>query len=116
MTDLIDIDIPSEFIDLCRDWAGGTNCMLRAIDSTGGLTLGTRRPYSDDVSRYLTDHEWHVSLWSSLSCNIRGIIRMIEKGSNDPESLSDLRSFEEFADETEDFLRKSYGLTNSEAV
>lgn len=112
--DLIEIDIPDEFLDLCEGWAGDTDCMLRAVSSTGGLTLGTNRPYSDDVGRYMTDAEWHVHLWNRLSSDLGYVARLAERDSH--EDAGSLREFEAFADDVADRLRAEYGLLNSEIV
>lgn len=108
MTDqLIDVEIPAEFIELCSGWAGDTDCMLRAIDSTGDLTLGTIRPRDDDGAP-MSDRAWHASLWSSLGCDIRYCVRMARKGGH--EDLPALQAFEEFADSTHEMLCREYGL------
>lgn len=106
--DLVEIEFPPEFLELCHGWAMDSECMLRAIDSTGNLTLGSIRPYDSDEGRNLTDQEWHVSLWSALGCDIRACIRLAEKSNSD--DLDELRRFEQFAEYTEDQLRKAYGL------
>lgn len=115
---LINVDVPPEFIRLCHGWAGDMDCMLRAIDSTGGLTIGTIRPYYRDPGRYLTDQEWHISLFRSLSCDIRYCIRMAEKSeaTDVAGDLSGLRSFEQWADNTTLNLRNQYGLNDSDVV
>ena len=59
------IEIPAEFRLLCSDWAGGLDCMLRAIASTGGLTLGNMRPEGCD-----TPEKWYLHLWRDLSSDI----------------------------------------------
>jgi hypothetical protein len=108
MTDhLIDVEIPAEFIELCSGWAGDTDCMLRAIDSTGDLTLGSRCPLNDD-GEPMTGREWHASLWSSLSCDVAYCRRMAEK-SNHEDAVA-LQAFEEFADETHEMLCREYGI------
>jgi hypothetical protein len=111
---LIDVEIPVRFIALCRYWAGDTSCMLRAISSSGDLTLGTNRPYNTDVKRHLTDQEWHLSLWISLSCDVMRAARDAEKSGQ--RAARSLREFEEFAGETADRLRAAYKLKDSEAV
>lgn len=111
---MIEVQIPSEFVALCSDWAGDTSCMLRAIDSAGSLTLGTIRPYSTDAGRHLTDEEWQVSLFDSLASDVRYTARMAEQGQY--EDADALRRFETFADETAAKLRTAYGLQDSEVV
>ncbi len=112
--ELLTIEIPALFKRLCGEWAGDTGCMLRAIESMGDLTLGTIRPFNHDVGRYLTDQEWHLSLWTSLSGDLSYLSRMAEK--SDHKSAKRLRWFESFADETVESLRVAYNLEDSEAV
>lgn len=104
---LIEVDIPIEYLALCSGWAGDVDCMLRAIDSTGGLTLGSRRPLDDDDNP-MSDRQWHASLWSSLSCDIAYCRRMAEKSGH--EDAASLQEFEDFADATHEMLRREYGL------
>ena len=104
---LIEIEIPYEFAELCSGWAGDTDCMLRAINSTGDLTLGTRRPLDDDDTP-MSDQAWHASLWSSLSCDVAYCRRMAEKSGH--EDMPALREFEDFADETHEMLCREYGI------
>lgn len=95
--ELLEIEIPAEFLDLCRGWAGGTDCMLQAIDSTGSLTLGTDRPWNYDADRPMNDHEWHRSLYSSLSSDIAYNRKLAEK-SGDTDDAWQLNNFEQWAD------------------
>jgi hypothetical protein len=88
--------------------------MLRAIESTGDLTLGTIRPFSHDSGRHLTDQEWHVSLWTAMSGDLSYLARMAGKGGH--KSAKRLRRFEAFADETVEALRVAYNLKDSEVV
>lgn len=104
---LVEVDIPDEYLELCNGWAGDASCMLRAIDSTGGLTLGSIRPRDDD-GMPMTDEAWHVSLFDSLSCDVAYNARLAEKSNHDDATA--LREFETWADATADMLRKSYGL------
>jgi hypothetical protein len=116
MTDveLRDIEIPGEYLDLCTAWHSGLNCKLYAVASTGALTLGSRRPWGDFVDRYLTDTEWHVSLWNDLESDVRYAADMAERNSHEDEQA--LREFEAFCERTADELRTAYGLEESEAV
>jgi hypothetical protein len=111
---LIPIDIPIKYIRICQNWHGNADCMLYAIISTGGLTLGTNRPYNYDIHRYLTDEEWHVSLWSSLASDIAYNANIAEK--NNSRDAKMLRRFEKFVDDVELILRTKYQLLDSEAV
>jgi hypothetical protein len=112
--ELLTIEIPPLFKRLCREWAGDTGCMLRAIESTGDLSPGTIRPFSHDAGRHLTDQEWHLSLWTGLSGDLSDLARTAEKCEH--KSAKRLRWFEAFADETVEALRVAYGLEDSEVV
>ena len=114
--ELVEIDIPGEFIDLCNGWAGESDCRLRAIDSTGGLTIGNRHRWNNDVNRFLTDQEQHLSLWCDLQCDIRYCLRLMSKNGNHHPDFDAMSRFETFAEETEASLRETYGLQDSEAV
>lgn len=117
---MLEAKIPDEFIAVCNCWAGSMGCMLRAIDSSGGLTIGTIRPYSNDASRYYTDEEWHLSLWGSLCSDIRYYIRLSEKNPDsnpDPDvGIEALKLFLEFAEAKELELRNAYNLEESSIV
>lgn len=57
---LVEITMPDEFVRLANEWHSGQACILYAAGSSGGLYLGSIRPWEDD--RPLTDQEWHHSL------------------------------------------------------
>lgn len=109
---LREIDIPSEFVELCGGWAGDTDCMLRAINSTGGLELGTEshRPLNDD-DEPMTDMEWQVHIFSCLSCDVGRIVRSIEKRQAEFPDFDTLKRFEDWADQIVDELNEEYGLS-----
>ena len=123
-TDLIPLDsieIPPEYIALCADWHSGQDCMLYAVASTGGLTMGSIRPYDDGLP--LSDEEWYLSIWNSLSTDIAYCVRQAKKtreqfAENEAaeewaetcSDVDDLSSFERFADDICEKLAKSYGL------
>lgn len=110
MTDtLIEVEVPSQFVALCGQWAGSETCRLRAIDSTGGLTMGSIRPYNSDEGRMMTDQEWHYSLFSDLSCDIAYYRRMAEKAGMKRDARR-LAEFEEWADRQCEMLAREYGL------
>jgi len=108
-TELLDIGIPAEFIALCDDWAGDTDCMLRAISSMGGLYLGSRRPRDDDGNP-MSDQAWHAHLFGSLFCDIAYCRRMAEESGH--EDAPALAEFEAWADETCETLYRAYRLEN----
>jgi hypothetical protein len=112
-TTLIEIAIPAEFIGLSSQWYSGMD-MLYAVASTGGLTLGSRRPFNRDVDRVLTDQEWHVQLWNELESDVRLSAKLAEKSGH--EDSTELRRFETFCEETAANLRTAYGLEDSDAV
>ncbi len=116
--ELVEITIPDEFLTLCSQWAGDTDCMLRAVDSTGGVSIGCYQIWNDDVERYLTEPEHHVKLWSGLSCDVAYYARMAEKSTSRSvkRDAQALREFKTFCDETIEQLRIAYGLQDSEAV
>lgn len=80
-----------EQLELARDWAGGISTMLRAVESTGRLVLGTRRPIaqfdrhgfpcgwkSAVDERPMTDEEWALSLLADLSAELGNVARLAE--------------------------------------
>lgn len=106
---MIHVEIPAEYVNLCHEWAGGTDCTLRAISSTGELTVGTVRPYNDD-GRPMTDEEWHIHLFECLGADLYGIVRQGRQG--ECEDFDGLRRFEDWAGMMVDHLRATYGLTD----
>lgn len=95
------IEIPGEFLELAANWTGGQGDMLYAIVSSGGLKLGTLRPYDDHEGRYCTDLEWYRQLWSSLSCDINWCLRLMKPSHEDHEAMT---RFAEFASDIVDKL------------
>lgn len=59
------IEIPGEYVGLCRDWYCGIDDMLYAIASTGNLTTGNRRPTGCE-----TDEQWYLQLYRDLEADI----------------------------------------------
>lgn len=105
---LLDVDIPDEFLMLACDWYSGMGDMLYALASTGDLSPGTQRPWHPDDDRPMTDHEWHVHLWSCLSVDVMHARMAAEKiGHEDAEALA---RFEDLADEACERLAAAYGL------
>jgi hypothetical protein len=117
-TGLAEVDIDDEYIEAISGWTGGQDCMLYAVVSTGGLTLGSRRPYDRDADRSLTDQEWHVSLWSSLESDVRYAADTAAKSKSRRirRDADILREFEAFCDATTTALRTLYGLDDSDVV
>ena len=94
--ELLEIEVPAEFVSLASYWYDGQNDKLYAIASTGNLTMGTIRPYSTECVRMMNDHEWHRSLFSDLSCDIRNDRKSAEKSGH--EDADELQRFEQWAD------------------
>lgn len=99
------IEIPCEYVDLCEGWAGGTDCMLRAVSSTGNLTIGNIRPRGCD-----TDEKWYYHLWLQLSSDVGYAARLTREGGDEHGDADDLAEFEEWVDEQCERLCESYGL------
>lgn len=100
------IVVPDRFVELCEGWAGDTDCMLRAISSTGNLTTGTHPPRGCD-----TDEQWYLTIWRNLLGDIGYVTRLAEKsGCTDPNDIADLVDFDIWVDEQIARLEQSYGL------
>ena len=106
--ELVTVNIPEVYVDLCHGWAGDADCLLRAISSTGSMTLGTNRPVDDDGTP-MTDQQWHCDLWSSLWCDIGYCLRLASRNGNANPDCELLRGFSEFALSTLERLRAAYG-------
>lgn len=113
-TGLADVGMPDEYVALCRHWHGGQDDLMYAVSSTGGLTLGSMVPYSDEADRFMTDQEWHVSLWGSLECDVRRAAQSARTGGHRDDDT--LAQFALYCDEVGTALRTLYGLTDSEVV
>ena len=111
------IKIPYEYFELCMHWHGNQDCMLYAVCSTGGLTLGTIRPRGCD-----SDEKWYLTIWRELSSDVAYARRSAEKGCNFRAGYDDgdgeghdadypaLVEFEEWVDAQCERLCVSYGL------
>jgi hypothetical protein len=111
------IKIPVRFQHVCMHWGGGVDCMLYAVSSTGGLTLGNRRPGDCD-----SDEKWYYTIWCDLAYDVTYAVRAARKGLNahDESDGGDgeghdadypiLVEFEEWADAQVEALADSYGL------
>lgn len=104
---LIDVQIPYEYVELSSQWYDGSSSMLYAITSTGNLTIGSCRPLDCD-----TDQQWQVYLFDCLETELRHIRRWMEKHPTREESadMELIKAFEEWTEETTNVLRKEYGL------
>jgi len=114
------IVIPERFVSLAADWHGGLNCMLYAVCSTGGLTVGNRRPRGCD-----SREEWYYSIWCDLSVDVMYAKRAAKRACNeydpdygcgdlDEKAIRDayegLVEFEDWVDEQCGRLCESYGI------
>lgn len=96
MIEVNSIIVPWDYVQLCEGWHDGQSSMLYAIASTGNLTTGTHRPEHCE-----TDLEWYAELYSSLSSELRRLVKSL------PESNEDyymLRDFRDWADEQSERL------------
>lgn len=106
-TPIDSIEIPTEYIELCELWNSGLNCMLYAVSSTGGLTLGNRRPSGCD-----TEEKWYLQLWLELSCDVAYAARLAMKPEH--EDHATLIGFEIWVDKIIERLSEEYGLEDWE--
>lgn len=102
---MILIFIPENIIELCSNWYANQSCTLYAVSSTGGLTLGNRRPLGCD-----TDEKWHLQIWREFSCDIGLAYRSARK--IDHEDAEKLGEAECWVDTVCAFLEESYGLSD----
>jgi hypothetical protein len=115
------IAIPVRFQHLCAHWHGNVDCMLYAVCSTGGLTIGNRRPYGCD-----TDEKWYYHIWRDLAVDVDYAVRAAAKGLNAPDECDggdgdghdadypELVEFSEWVDAQCEALMDSYGLADWE--
>lgn len=114
------IVIPNKYIELCSRWCGGQDCMLYAICSTSGFTIGSIRPRCCD-----TNEQWYYTIWLELSADVAGARRAAEKVCDDYDAdygfgdftfedlqsdCEELRGFENWVDTQCERLCESYGL------
>jgi hypothetical protein len=102
------IKVPCDIQELCADWAGGMGCMLRAVSSTGGLTMGTLRPEGCD-----TEEKWYLTIWRELASDLDYNARMAFKGGE--EDYAALACAEAWADDICDQIAEAYGLEDWDA-
>jgi len=102
------IKLPIDIQLLCEGWADNVDCMLRAVSSTGGLTLGSIRPSGCD-----TDEKWYLAIWREFANDLGYCARVAFKHGND--DSYELECAEGWADDVCGALAKSYGLEDWEA-
>jgi hypothetical protein len=97
------IKVPCDIQRLCADWAGGEDCMLRAVSSAGGLTLGSIRPKNCD-----TDEKWYYHIWMEFASDIGDAAHIAHN--NEHEDSDKLDCADEWIDNICKLLAESYGL------
>jgi hypothetical protein len=100
------IEIPVDIQELCTNWAGDMGCMLRAVSSTGSLTLGTIRPRGCD-----TIEKWYLSIWMEFASDLAYNAHLARLG----DDYGALACAEAWADDICDQLAESYGLEDWDA-
>jgi len=107
-TEVDSVEIPGEFVELAEQWHSGQADILYAVSSTGGLTLGNRRPYDPALGRGMTREEWYLFLWDDLVSSLGYCIRQSQR--NHDEDIGRLTEFFNWASAVADRLRAEYGL------
>ena len=125
MIQINSIVVPLRFVRLCTDWAGGTDCMLRAVCSTGGLATGTICPVDDYTDNDDKMRKWYFSIWQDLLYDVGYAACAARKAASDYndcdpideesyqqacEDCWDLEEFQEWVEIQVDRLSESYGL------
>ncbi len=103
------IEIPNRFVRACIGWEGGMDCMLRAVTSTGNLTIGTIRPMG-----CITDEKWYLHLWRELSCDLSSAVLLADDSDNGDDATL-LAEFEEWVEDIVGRLEVEYNLVSWEA-
>jgi len=93
--EILDREIPANWIELAREWHDGQNSMLYAIASTGGLTRGSIKP-----SHCETNAEWQMELVSHLWCDLKKCYDDAEWHGMD--DADELHKFLEFTEQWQD--------------
>jgi hypothetical protein len=104
ITPVDSVEIPGWIVTLCAEWYGGQGCMLYAVSSTGGLTIGNRRPRGCD-----TPQKWYLSIWYDFSVDMGYARRGAEGG-----DAALLEQAEEWIDAVCERLADEYGLNDWE--
>ena len=115
------IVIPERFVEACAGWYSSSGDMLYAVSSTGGLTIGRRRPRGCDSAE-----KWYYSIWCDLYSDVGYAVSAAHAGHNfragDDEGDGDghdadypvLVEFEDWVEAWVDALAESYGLEDWE--
>ena len=108
------IQVPEIYQHLCADWHSGGNTMMYAVASTGGLTIGNRRPTSEVTREPLTDQQWHLSLFYELRAEIEDCEQSLlgddAFARQYPGELVGLQCFHAWCKRAIEQLTESYGL------
>lgn len=108
--ELVDVQVPAEFVKLCRSgWSGALDSMTYAIASTGNLSLGSVRPRHFD-----TRQEWHAGLFSNLEFELADVLAWYEAHDPQESELPTLRRFAAWARQTAAALHKAYGMEDAD--
>jgi len=106
------IEIPAWIVEVCSEWYNGSGDMLYAVCSTGGLTLGNRRPLGAENTE-----QWYYSIWCDFSVDIGYAARSARAVANAypddlgyQEEADKLETAEKWVDARLDELCASYGL------
>lgn len=101
-------NIPERFLRVAAKWYDDKDDLLYAVSSAGGLYGGVARPLDNDGC-YMTDEEWGIYLWETLSVDVgyaadRVKCVLQDCSSNDfdeiLEDYVDMVDFERWIDET----------------
>ena len=108
------IEVPARFHAVCEHWHNGMD-KLYAICSTGGLTLGNRRPADCDNTE-----KWYYTIWCELADDVDHACWVAEQGLNACDDGGDgarhdaeypiLCDFRAWVGGWVDALAESYGL------
>ena len=102
------IEIPDRFVAIAAEWHSGQDCMLYAVCSTGGLTIGTHCPIYDSSDENDCERKWYLTIWRDLSVDVGRARRAAENGGYDDADI--LGEFESWVGDVCLRLADSYGL------
>ncbi len=94
------IRFPALHLQAIQGWEGGLDCTLRAVTSTGNLTLGTTWHDCE------TDEEWYLAIWENLSEELSSLIR------KHTSARSELQDVLDWVNSIVRRLSDNYGLDN----
>lgn len=104
--------LDTKFVQFAEEWHGGSDSMLYAVASTGGLSHGTIRPLSVEFEgEHASDTEWSMMLWDDLACELRRLRRNLAAKHYRGVSMADrqtLIEFSRFAEQTLAQLRLDF--------